>query len=92
LGEFLYFEINKPWPIYGSGGFPIWQVVLCLAFTIFLVIRSRSLGLRIAALAFAISQGMSLVKERAIIKVLGQELTSGMDHGCTPCRIGWSAD
>ena len=62
FGEFLFVVINKPRLPYGSGfgGFPSWEIGLCLAFWILLTIRSRDPGLRITALVLAISTGLSL--------------------------------
>jgi hypothetical protein len=62
LGEFLFVAINGPRLAYGSGGFSAWQIVLCLLVTVYFAVRVRDPELRIAALAFVVSFGLSLAR------------------------------
>jgi hypothetical protein len=62
LGEFFYIIVHRVLPPYELKFFPLWHVALFLILTLVLATQSHNPRLRIAALAFAVSQGVELWK------------------------------
>jgi hypothetical protein len=61
LGGFLYGITHRKLPP-DMAFFPVWGIVLALAFTLFLVTTLRDPGFRVAFLALAVGQGLMLWK------------------------------
>jgi hypothetical protein len=62
LGELLSVAIIRPQLSYGPRGSMSWAPLLGIAFAVYFAIRLHSPGLKVAAIAFAVSVALSLLK------------------------------